>query len=201
MKKYLHSFVRYFLFYAIGFIIFSIFSFLVRHLNEFLAGIFPAIFKIYNPVSNREQLVLQNKNIALFSAGLSVFTLSLLAIRQDNLRYEHLISKTDGFYTIKQGANLYRREFFGADLFSAIIVPSFFLGLTLINIPNSAPKLLRIFGDYLSEFLAIPLAFTEGFGFILGALLLVLISLISRIPAIYLSLAHWRGIWLSSTEL
>ena len=200
MKKYLHSFLRYFLFSIIGFILFFIFSFLTRHLNEFLSGIFPTLFKIYNPVSNREELVLQNQNIALISAIASVFTLTLIAIWQDNLRYEHLISKTDGFYTIKQGAEIYRREFLGADLFSSVIVPAFFLGLTLINIPNSAPRILRVLGNCLTEILVIPLAFTERLGFILGGALLIFVSVASRIPTVYLSLAHWRGIWLSSTE-
>ena len=200
MKKYLHSFLRYFLFFIIGFIIFSLFAFLTKHLNEFLAGIFPNFFKIYNPVSNHEELVLQNQNFALISAILSVLTVTFIAIRYDNLRYEHLISQTDGFYTVKRGADIYRSEFLGADLFSSILVPSLTLGLTLINIPNDAHRFLKILENFLGEILVIPLAFTERFGFIFGAALLVLISVILRIPAIYISLTHWRGIWLSSTE-
>ena len=200
MKKYFNSFVRYFLFFIIGFILFSLFTFLAGHLNEFLAGIFPDLFKIYNPISNHEELVLQKQGIALISAIVSVFVLTFIAVRQDNLRYEHLIAKTDGFYKITQGADIYRREFLGADLFSAVLVPAFFLGLTLINIPNSAPRLLRIFGNCLAEILVIPIAFTERFGFVFGTVMLVFVSVISRIPAVYISLAHWRGIWLSSTE-
>ncbi len=200
MKKYFSSFLRYFSFYLLGFIAFFLFSFLVRHLNDFFAEIFPTVFRIYNPISNREELVLQNKNIAFFSAILSVFTLTLLAMRGDNSKYENIISKTDGFYRIRDGARLYFHEYASADAASAISVPLITFSLTFIKIPNDAAKILKIFGDYLDDFLAIPLAFTERCGLALGVALLVLVSLAARIPSAYISLAHWRGIWLSSTE-
>lgn len=200
MKKFFGSFLRYFSFYALGFIAFFLFSFLVRHLNEFLAGVFPTLFRIYNPISNREELILQNQNIAFISAILSVFTLTLLAVKHDNSKYESIIAKTDGFYRIRDGARLYFSDYAYADALSAITVPLTTVFLSFIKIPNDAARFLKIVGDCLDEFLAIPLAFTERFGFTVGVILLISVSLAARIPSAYLSLSHWRGIWLSSTE-
>ena len=200
MKKYLGSFWRYFSFYLLGFIAFFLFSFLVRHLNEFLSGVFPDLFKIYNPISNREELILQNRNIAFISAILSVFMLTFLATRQDNSKYENIISKTDGFYRMRDGVKLYFSEFAYADAISAILVPLSTVFISLVKIPNDAAKFLKIVADCLDGFLAIPLAFTERCGFTAGVILLVLISVVARIPSTLLSLAHWRGVWLSSTE-
>ena len=200
MKKYFVSFIRYFLFYSLAFILFFAFAYLLRHVNEFLAGVFPALFKIYNPIFSHDELEHQNEIIAVTSAFLSIFVATYISVRQDNLRYEHIISKTEGLYRIREGIKIYYAKFLGADIFSAITVPIFSLGLTFITIPNDAPRALLIFKKYLEYFIAVPSAFVDKFGFVLGALLLLCASLILRFSASYLSLFRWRASWLSNTE-
>ena len=200
MKKYFVSFVRYFLFYSLGFILFFAFAYLLRHANQFLAEVFPALFKIYNPILNRDGLENQNKIIALLAALLSVFVATYASQRQDNLRYEHIISKTEGLYRIREGEKIYFKEFFGADIFCALTVPLFSLGLTLISIPLDAPRALLILKKYLEYFIAVPMAFTDKFGFALGGAFLLFASFILRFLSSYISLFRWRASWLSNTE-
>ena len=200
MKKYFYSFLRYFLLYLVGFIAFYVFNFLLSSANAFLSEAFPAIFKVYNPITSREELIRQNGNIALLSAILSVLALTVIAVRHDNLRYEFLISKTDGLYSIREGFALYASNFLRADIISAIAVPLSTLGLTLIKIPEDAPRFLKVMHSYLEIFLKIPDSFTEKGGLIIGGVLLLLISLLSRLPAVLLGLLHWRGSWLANTE-
>ena len=200
MKKYLESFFGYFFLYSLAFILFYAFSYILRHANEFLAGILPAVFKVYNPILSQDELKNQNEIIALLAAFLSVFAVTYVSQRHDNLRYEHIISKTEGLYKIREGRDVYFSEFLCADIFCSLTVPLFSLGLTFINIPKNAPKALLIFEKYLEYFVAVPSAFVDKFGFIFGAALLLCASLISRFPAAYISLFRWRAAWLSNTE-
>ena len=200
MKKYFYSIVRYFLIYLLGFIAFFIFDYLFTSLNEFLSGVFPEFFKIYNPITSRIDLIRQKETIALLSGISSVFVITLIAVKGDNLRYEFIISQTEGLYTIRDGFSIYRKNFLLSDIIPAVFVPLSTVGLTLISVSENDPKFLRILADYLDSILAVPYSFTDKLGFLPGVTALLLISLAARLPVAYLSLANWRGNWLSSIE-
>ena len=200
MKKYFYSVWRYFLLYLLGFIVFDVFNFLIGELNEYLSIFFPGLFRVHNPITSHEAYVLQNARIAFLAAAISILTLSIIAVKHDNLRYEFLISRTDGFYTVKEGLSIYKSSFLAADIVTSLFVPCSTVWLTLIKIPENAPKFLKISGGYLEDFLVIPHAFIGLCGFVGGIVLLLLVSLISRLPAALLGLLYWRGSWLSNTE-
>ena len=200
MKRYFYSVLRYFLLYLLGFIAFYILNYLLGALNEFLAGVFPKLFKLYNPITSRDELVLQKARIALLSAVISVLTVTVIAVKHDNFRYEFLIAKTDGFYTLKEGFEIYKSAFLGADILSALTVPFSTVWLTLIKIPDTAPRAVKVIFDYVENLLAIPNSFIALLGFVPAIIALLTVSLLSRLPAAMIGLLYWRGSWLSNTE-
>ena len=200
MKRYFYSVLRYFLFYLLGFIAFYILNYLFDATNEFLAGVIPGLFKTYNPITSHDELAMQKARIALLSAAVSVLAVTVITVKHDNLRYEFLIGKTDGFYTVKEGFSIYISAFLGADILSALTVPFATVWLTLIKIPDTAPRALKVIFGYADNLLAIPNAFIAACGFIPAILALLTVSLLSRLPAALLGLLYWRGSWLSNTE-
>lgn len=200
MKKYLYSFLRFFLIYSVGFVAFYLFNYIFARLNEYLAVYLPRFFKVYNPIIDNAAMLRQEAVIALLAAVASVVLLTVIAVRTDNLKYEYMISRTDGFYRVREGAEIYFPEFLGADILSAVSVPLISYPLTLIDVPNSAPRALRVIENILDTVLVIPEAFEGMLGAVLGAALLVLTSLIARAYAAFRALFFWRAAWLSSAE-
>jgi len=129
-----------------------------------------------------------------------VLAVTVIAVKHDNLRYEFLIAKTDGFYTLREGAQIYKSEFLGSDILTALTVPLTTAGLTLIKIPDTAPRAIRVIFDYVDNLLVISDSFIAVFGFIPAIFALLAVSLLSRLPATVLGLLYWRGSWLSNTE-
>ena len=200
MRKYVFSFLRYFVFYFLGFVAFFLFDYLLTVLNEYFAGYLPAVFKSFNPITSREEFKHQEEVIAVLASVASIMLTNLLAVRTDNSKYEYMISKTEGFYRIKDGAKIYSEKFLRADIVSALTVPCMTYALTLIRIPNNAPKFLKILENVLDILIRIPASFEAIFSFAIGAVLITFVSLAARIPAIYLSLAYWRASWLTGAE-
>ncbi len=197
MKKYFQSALRYFAVYLCGFLAFAVVSFLVNAAFNLLCEWFPAVFRKYDFISEEELAESLSQKLKLTCGIISVFLLEIIAVKYDNARYEYLISQTDGFYTIKSGARLYISEYLYADILSSVLVPITTFWMIFIRIGEAAPKFLKFMAGYLNSFLAVPLSFAEKYGIIYGILLLILTSLLSRVPAIWLGLRRWRAVWLS----
>ncbi len=197
MKRYFYSVLRYFLIYIFGFLAFIVFDFAVSLVYGVLCEWMPSLFVRYNFVTEPELADRLAKTLKLAAGVLSVFLLTVLAVKYDNMRYEHLISRTDGFYTLREGAGIYISAFLPADILASVLVPLTTYALIFIRIGEEAPRLLRVLNDYLISFISVPLSFTERFGTVLGAAVLVLVSLASRVAAVYMGLKRWRAIWLS----
>ncbi len=197
MRKYCSSFFRFFLIYVFGFLAFTAASFLVSVFYNVLNGALPSVFPRYNFVTEPELAESLAEGLRLTSGILSVFLLELLAVKYDNSRYEYLISRTDGFYTLKEGAVIYVKGYLFADVASAVLVPLTTYSLVFINIGDKAPRILRMLEKPLNTFISIPLSFTEKFGLTVGALLLIAVSLLSRAASAYFGIKRWRAIWLS----
>ena len=200
MRKYLFSFIRYALIYFLGFIAFYLFTYLLGILNGFFSTYLPEYFKVYNPITDRAELDRQNTLIAFFASVISVFLISLITVRDDNFRYELMISKTDGFYTVGRGLSIYFRELLFVDAAVSVVIPMSTYWLTLIKIPNDAPRALLILRDVLSVFAVIHASFTAELGLITGAFAIVLVSLVSRFVSVCHALSYWRAAWLVGSE-
>ncbi len=197
MKKYILSFVRFLIIYLLGFIVFFIMNYAVSLVYGTLSDMFPAIFRTYNFITEPEEAEALSERLKLTAGILSVLALGIIALKYDNARYEYIISRTDGFYTLKEGAPLYLSGYLYADIIAAAGVPLITYPLVLINIGESAPRFLRVLEKYINGFTALPLSYRNAAGLLGGALLLVLTSLAARALGVYSGLKRWRAVWLS----
>ena len=200
MKKYVLSFTRYLLFYALGFLVFFITGYFIRAFHELLCQWFPTVFTAYDPIYDRENYERQSELLGLIEALISLYTLTHLAAVYDNERFEYMIGKTDGFYTLKEGLAVFIPRYIAVDLFTALGVPALFSTLSLLSAPKGSPEwVLRII-DLTEPLLSIQNAFTDFFGAVGGIAVLLFSSALFRIPAAYFAVKRFRGVWLSDTE-
>ncbi len=197
MKKHFGSFFRFFLIYLFGFLVFAVMTLVTSLVYGTLSEWLPDIFKTYNFVTEKEAAELLSKRIKLCTGALSLFLMGIFPATYDNQRYEYMISQTDGFYTIREGAPIYISEYLFADLLVSATVPLTTFPLVFINITDEAPRVLRILEKYLNSFIAIPLSVTELCGYVIGAVILVAVSVAARAVGAYAGLFRWRAIWLS----
>lgn len=200
MKRYAMSLIRYLIFYSLGFIVFLLLGYLTRAAHALFADWLPTVFRELDPIYDREGYRELTRRLDLVAAALSLYTVTHLSAVYDNERFEHLISRTDGFYTVREGLSLYLPRYAVPDLISAVTVPLAASALALISLPDTAPVWARRLVDMIDGFLSIQNAFTEGLGVILGISLLLLLSIAFRLPAAYFAVLRFRGVWLSDTE-
>ena len=187
MKMYVKSILRYLGFYALGFIFFG---FAVEPVGIILKAVMPFAFPNYNPIYEKEQYIESYANIELITAIITIIIATVIAVAFDNLRYEAVIKRTDGFYTIKEEFPSYFSEFWLADILSATIVPLTFIIFSAFTLPEKLAEWTDIL-VYSTR------AFTNQCGLILGGVLLLITSVISRLPAAIVALRRYRGMWLA----
>ena len=200
MKKYAHSILRYFTIYALGFSVLYILRLLADVIYGILSDSMPSVFPSYNALTDKAETLALEATISLICAVITVFAVTFLAVKYDNGRFEFVISKTDGFYTIREGCAIYAKNYLSADVVSAVLVPVPFFLMTLVELPDGNVKALRILGDIIGTIAAPTLAFSDKLGFGFGLLAAASVSLLSRIPAVYAGLKRWRGLWLSDVD-
>ena len=197
MKKYAHSILRYFVIYALGFIPFYIVGALSDVIYGILSDKIPAVFPSYNALTDKVKFLSLQSTLALISAAITVFILTFFAVTYDNERYEFMIAETDGLYKLRDGGRIYASRYLGADAVCAALVPVPFFALTLISFPEDSIKALRVLRDALDTICLPTSAFCNKLGLLVGLVIAVFTSLLARIPAGYMSLRRWRGLWLS----
>ena len=200
MKRYAISFIRYLIFYSLGFIVFLLIGYLIRAAHELLSEWLPMFFESYDPIYEREKYAELGRILDTVTAAISLYTVTHLATVYDNERFEHLISKTDGFYTVREGLSIYLPRYTAPDMLSAISVPFIAAWLTVIKVPETAPVWAKKLVDAIDGFLSIQNAFTKILGFASGLILLIALSVLFRLPAAYFAVKRFRGVWLSDTE-
>lgn len=200
MKKYAHSILRYLIIYTLGFALFYVMNALTDVIYTALSDKMPNIFPSYNAITEKAELISLEATLSLISAILTVFILTVVAVRYDNERFEFMISETDGFYTMRDGCKIYLRNYLYADVLSAFLVPVPFFLMTLIELPESNIKAFRVIRDILGTLTSPSNAFANKLGLFGGICAAVLVSLLSRIPAGYTGLKRWRGLWLSDVD-
>ena len=200
MRRYVTGFVRYLLFYLAGFIIFYLMSYCVNAVLTLLSEELPKLFVIENPIKDREAYDNQQLNLAFISGIITLYIVTNLAVKYDNERFEHVVEKTEGFYTLRDGYALYARRYILPDFIISIIVPFSTFGFAFINIPEDAKRIFLRLGDYAEVFIALQRAFTERLGFAFGFAFLIFLSLLFRIPTGFFAVKRFRGIWLADTE-
>ena len=200
MRRYVTGFVRYLLFYLAGFIIFYLASYCVSAVLTLLSEELPRLFTIENPIKDRDAYDNQQLNIAFISGIITLYIITSLAVKYDNDRFEYMVERTEGFYTLRHGGALYARRYILPDVIISIVVPFSTFGLAFINVPDDAKRIFLRLSDYAEVFIALQRAFTERLGFAFGFAFLILLSLLFRIPTGFFAIKRFRGIWLADTE-
>lgn len=198
--KYIKAFFLGFCIWVVSFILFSFIHFAVSSLiYPWLLDAFPKIIPQYNFVNEREDYERFYRLLALISAIINAFVTSHISLRLDNGRMEFMITKTEGLYTIKEGAKLYYSTYFTADVFAGVMIPLPFILVIELLIPK-----LSFLPDGVLSLIAMPLAptmaFVDALGGLFGYLVMVLVIFVSRILSGLRCVDLWRGIWLSDIE-
>ncbi len=186
--------------WAISFPLFMAISFAVNSLlYPALLEWFPGFLPQYNFVNERESYERFFAFLDLLSGILAIFVSSYITIRLDNERMEYMITKTQGMYTIKEGASIYFSEYVRADLAAALAIP---LPLLLVDV-FIFPQLAFLPDGVLSiiEMLFSPTrAFTDFLGIILSYFVMAAMMFFARCLSAYRAIDVWRVIWLSDIE-
>ena len=189
-----NSYTRYFLWFFVGSLIATVLTSLIGGaIFALLHDISPDAFPKYSPVLNREEYEAQQVLFSTLGALFAVPIITYITMRNDNTRYERMITKTDGMYRIAEGAKIYFKTFLIHDILAALIIPALHFALTLIPFPDGTPELVYILTYQ-------PRAAIEGLGFATALILTLLLSLASRFIALPLCLEAYRSRWLSDID-
>ena len=157
---------------------------------------FPEVFENYSPVLDESAYAVQSAVIDISIAAVTVLIYSYILVRYDNERMEFMISKTEGLYTLREGARLYYPRYALCDAVISASVPTVFI-VASIFVPTHIVDFIDPFFEYIFSFGRL---FTSHLDFVLGALLAVLVVFVSRILAGLKSIRAWQGIWLSEID-
>ena len=193
MRKYANAFIKCFLLFLLGFAVVGLTESIGRLLYAELNLISEDAFPIFSRVTEKEEFMKQESYFGLFSSFISVFIINGVAICFDNERMEHLIGKTDGLYTLREGLGLYFENYLSCDVIIGLTVLLPALALSAIDLPQK----LNVFQTYLDALCIIPYGFTRALGFSRGAVIMLSASVASRFIAAYLGIRRWRALWLS----
>ena len=186
--------------WVISFPLFIAIAFLVNSLiYPALLEWFPRVVPQYNFVNERENYEQFFAFLGMISGIATVFVSSYITIRLDNKRMEYMITKTDGMYTIREGAEVYFSEYFRADLIIALIIPLPLLFLDAFLLPQLSFLPDGVFS--IIETLFSPTrAFTDFLGMIPSYLVMSVMMLSSRCLCALRAIDVWRVLWLSDIQ-
>ena len=198
MKIYARAFIRYFIFYALSFAAFSVLRMILGNIVSLISLYYPNVLPDINEISEPEKYERFEQLLSFITGMLTLLLPAYISIAYDNERFEYIISKTDGFYKISEGAKLYFPKYFLPDTIASIIAPIPIFALKFIPIPNERRRIIKLIGDTLDSFLSFSNSFTNYLGEIFGIALLILIPIILKLIFAYPALKRWRAIWLSN---
>lgn len=156
-----------------------------------LSNLFPSLFPTYSQVLEKEAYERLTAILTLTAAFLSVFLISLFTGIYDNVRYESVISETDGLFKIPEKLPSYVKSVLPSDIIAALLPQLPLLALTQIKYSE---KLLDYFGWILRPHFILVNAFS-----IPGAYFLIaLFVLLARLAACPFALRRYRALWLTS---
>ena len=197
MKKHLYATARYLIFFLACFIIFYPTRAAIDVLYNALSEWFPGIFPEYNFITDRAAAQAHETWANFISAAISLPISVILTVVYDNARFEYIISATDGFYTLREGAKFYTDAFLTSDVLASVLAPAPVIAMLFLPDIEAKNAVLSALSSSISAISAPCRAFSSALG-IAGAVILILsLSFISRIPAAYLGLKKWRAAWLS----
>ena len=198
--RYLKAFGFALFVWCFSFIIYGFVAFAVENLlYPALLNWFPNVVPEYNFVNEREKYEELYRIMRCFSAGITAIIVTYISVRQNNERFEYMITKTEGLYTVSEGAHIYYPRYIVEDLVASISVPFFVVALETRVIP-----LLKFLPESVIGMLYTPLSvsscFVSLFGEAVAVLLLFLIIFLCRMLSGLHALDRFRVTWLSDIQ-
>lgn len=185
--------------WAIGFALLPIFEFFMNVCYQTLAEWLPGAFPVYNYVTEHENYLKLESELLLMVSTAALAVMSYLSVRFDNERYEYMITRTDGMYTIKDGASIYYERYFKSDIVTSFIVP-----LPLTIIVYFLPLISGALPETVYEFLLVPLRptllFVNVLGDLIGYFVMVVIAAVARQASGIAAISAFRASWLSDVN-
>lgn len=191
--KYLNSPFIYLAVLAVSFSFFYLARWIVPHLQLWVNESF-GILPVYNEITSPEEFAHQDAARTAVEAFLSLLVAEWFVSRIDNKRYEYVIEKTDGLYTMREGLLLYAREFMIFDLIfvSAVCAAS-------VVCCRFIPEIAFEYGAWYP--LCLGYEMYTRHGAVAGALLLSAMAVLSRLISVFFSVRRYRALWLSGGDL
>ncbi len=200
------GFFRYLILFLFSPLLLRIVYPLTDGVHELLAELLPALFHSFNRVTEKDAYEAQRTVIWLAAGIITLLTVCTVSMIFDNDRNEYMIKQTDGFYTLREGFGIYASRFLRTDIAISLTVP---LILALPSfIPRDLAKLLDTetshigsrLEELLSGFFMSTTVFTDALGGVFGVALILALSVLFRIAAVWLGIERWRGLWLSDID-
>lgn len=198
-RKYLNPVILYLLVYIFGFVFLSVGTMLARYAYAYMNYLFPKIFPIFSAVSEKESYEKYLTLLGSMGILISIWLINYFALRLDNAKFELMINRTDGQYTLAEGLPIFIREFGVSELIAAMLLPAI-LCIPPYFIPDFGVQSVPVVGFLillLENLLWLGYACREHFSLFHGVLLVIIFSLVSRASLIPGALKKWRASWLS----
>ena len=152
----------------------------------------PSLVKTVNPISTPNEYEIYLKGIATAGAFVGLFITNYVCLRLDNAKFEHVITKTDGQYTMTDGLKLYFGEFLISDVIaSSLTVFPLVLGAYFIPEKLLDKGLIFLF--------RLGVSLIEFYGPVGSVVIAIVFSLLTRLLCVPLALKTWRALWLSGS--
>ena len=165
---------------------------LVGQIYNLLYKNFPDAFPLYNAVFDKEQYVALTHAMAIITVSLTLILTAYIAGRYNNDRFEYIITKTDGFYKIRDILKTYVCIFGIGDVISSVICGTLFT-LPIYFIPTQ----FFSSGSPISEFLEPMKTLTEALGAVGSPIYASLFLIFSHAITLPLVLKYYRAKWLT----
>ena len=181
-------------------VIFFVVAFAVENLlYPALISEFPGFLPDYSFVNEREKYEQLHRILKMISAVIAAIFISYLSVRYDNERFEYMITKTEGMYTLRDGIALWYPRYVRSDLLVAVIIP-----LLAVILESRVIPLLTFLPESAKDLLYLPLslssAFVALFGEVWSIVILFLVIYASRLLAGLRALDRFRVVWLSDIQ-
>ena len=162
------------------------------YVYTYLSEVVPGLVETYTPITSPDEYATYLKTVSTFGAVACIGIINYISIRLDNKRFELIISKTDGKYEIKDGINLYFKEFFESDLIAASLPISVFVAVAYF-IPE------KLLDKGLIIFFRLGASLTDYYGLVSAIVLAISASIVTRVLCAPFALRTWRALWLSGS--
>lgn len=200
-RKYLQSAFMYLALYIFGPLFLFLGTSLARFAYAYLNYLFPRLFPLYSAVGDKEGYLKYLTLLATVGIFTAIWLMNYFALRMDNSRFELMIERTDGQYTLKEGFSIFISELGPCELvvsailplmlvFPAYLIPDF----GFIEIP-----VLAFLANLLERALWLGYAFKEHYSLTEALMHTVVFSLIARASVLPGALCKWRASWLSGS--